>query len=1780
MAPGVIDGQDERFRSPDVHREPRHHQLHRAEPFDGDLRALPQIQSVRKRERPEREGPDVIPLPFPGTAPAGVPSEPDSVSIVQGLSAPAPSASTSFEGLDFATWGAGHPPDTNGDVGPAYYIETVNTSIGIYNKNDGTRVAAFTFDTFMSQGHFGNLCDTDNFGDPLALYDSFEDRWVISDFAFTVDGSGNILNPPGSFQCFAVSKTGDPVSGGWNYYWINTTGGLGDYPKLGIWPDGLYMSVNMFGYAAGSSFLSPRLYALNKAQMYAGVPTIQVVSFDAPSGEFALLPANARLQTGTPPAGSPNYFASVGIYTNALNVWKFHVDWNALSTSTLTGPFTVFTPNSMSLLSPTSVPSPANALDTLYPRTMMQNQYSNIGGIESLWDSHTVGASGASSAQSAVRYYQVKVTGGAVEANASQAFTYSPDAAINRFLPSVAVDRLGNMAIGYSVASATLNPGIRYAGRLAADPVNSITQTETSLLAGTGTQSGTCGGATCTRWGDYSSMTLDPDGCTFWYANEYYQVTGLNDRTRIFSLSLPGCSPVGTGTLTGTVKTTGGVAIVGATVALGSRTMTTDATGHYLFASIPAGTYPSLTASFPGFTSTTVVSVTVPAGVSTTKDFVLSAAPLSGCLVDTTQADFQTGTPTNCDLTSVPGDVTLLNPVAVDQQNLTVTTNGFGFTSTSWVAQTFTPAVTGKLARLDLNLFCSGCTGTTPNLTVSIRATTAAAPRVPTGADLAQATIAGFSSGSGGFFTATFASPPTLTAGTRYAVVVRPTADPSAGLYAYVCSCAGTNPGVNSSPYGNGQRVTSANSGSTWTADTTSGGRDLAFITYMQAGFAASGTFVSSAKDANPPVGGSAAWSSLSWSAAVPANTTVRFQAAASTSPNGPFTFVGPDGTAGTFFSSGASLAQFNGNRYLKYSATLTSSNSTVTPALHDVTVCFANVPPAAATTLTVSPASGTFGATVSLEASLTSGGTGVNGKSITFRLSGSVAGSAATNATGTATLLNVSLAGINAGTYIGAVTASFAGDAGYAAASGANNLTVARASQTITFGALPDKSLGDPDFTVSATASSGLAVSFAASGNCTIAGNLVHITDAGSCTITASQAGNANFTAAADVPRTFAIALAVSPQVVAQALLNGANRLGPPLQHADGGWYFLASASDCGVAPTPPSQLPPSCPNLFGINGLGLLEAYKHNPTSQPLLDRARAAGNALVAMFAAEDPLAHTRPFMQDVEFLGALSQTSGDSTYMTTATNWFAVLIAQYPSAASRVDAIFASRERQGFRTYGAWDAASLVRAARAVGNVAYATAAANRIVDRELDRVEGGVLLKGWKYTSPAGVPADDPTGYDYTLLAEGSLLASIFDLPGFTTKRDEYRTFLLSRQDPAGTWDGGDLQMTAYILKGLIALGDASANNAIALASNFFAAHQQANGGWPFYIAGADSGPEYTEVDSEVMQALSALYNTPAGSQVPSRPSPLAGLQFATVTAVGTTTVTAIEPATAGGVPAGFALVPVGYDASTTARLDTAAADGITLCLWAPAITDPVAFANLRVLHNESGVLVDRTILSPDPLAPDFAAKTICARVSSLSPFALAVFHATPPAIASPRRVTEEATGPAGAVATFDVSAIDAVDGAVPVTCAPAPGTVFPLGDTVVHCSAENAAGMSAAARFTVRVRDTVAPTIVSLTPSVTILPPTPRMVPVTLAVVAEDLVDPAPRCEVKKVTSNIRDANHDGVRDWRITGPLSVSLRGVTRNHRHRRYTITVRCADASGNASSDTVTVGVSTRR
>ncbi len=493
--------------------------------FDGSVRSLDGKKPRDRGPRSEQGQPE-----------PGISSQAnDPGGQVPAPAAPAPSPSAVFEGLNRTSNGAGWPPDTNGDVGPNHFIQSVNTSIGIYSKG-GAKISAFSFDAlFGANGGTGTLCDTDNYGDPVVLYDTFRDRWVISDFAFTTDAGGTVTSD--NYQCFAVSKSGDPVNGGWWLYAFKVAAGgdIADYPKLGVWPDGIYMSANVFG---PSAFKNVRVWAFNKDDFYSGSTSPRAVTFDLPQSSggttvFSLLPSNARKQTGTPPAGRPNLFTSIwGSYQ--LRVWKFTPNWATPSSSTFSGP----TNASVATFSvgPPDVPSPRNSLDTLSYRLMMQNQYTNIGGAESLWLTHTVGSSNIAR----VRWYQLRVDGGTVASSPAQQSTWGADST-HRFMPSLAVDKVGDMAVGYSVSSSSLDPGIRYAGRLVGDPASTLGQGEATLADGGGSQTYT------NRWGDYATMTLDPDGCTFWFTSEIYNTDGNDWHTRIGSFAYPSCSGDGGG---------------------------------------------------------------------------------------------------------------------------------------------------------------------------------------------------------------------------------------------------------------------------------------------------------------------------------------------------------------------------------------------------------------------------------------------------------------------------------------------------------------------------------------------------------------------------------------------------------------------------------------------------------------------------------------------------------------------------------------------------------------------------------------------------------------------------------------------------------------------------------------------------------------------------------------------------------------------------------------------------------------------------------------------------------------------------------------------------------------------------------------------------------------------------------------------------------------------------------------------------------------------------------
>jgi hypothetical protein len=386
-----------------------------------------------------------------------------------------------------------------------------------------------------------------------------------------------------------------------------------------------------------------------------------------------------------------------------------------------------------------------------------------------------------------------------------------------------------------------------------------------------------------------------------------------------------------TGALQGTVAS-GGSPVSDVVVNAGTFSATTNGSGFYQFTAINANTY-TVSSSPAGYNSASVSGVVVTSGGTTVQNLSLTPISSNGCFTDTSFADFSTGSGTNVDIASSPADVklALVGPEAVDQSNTPGSLfNAGNITSTQFLAQTFTTGATGNLTKavFALGLATGGTSGT---VLVELHNTVSGAPGTTVLASAVMGPVTNV--GTAAVYSVTFSSPAPVTSGTVYALLLKP----NAGSTAF-----GVRGGTNA--YSGGAFYLSTNSGSTWTAQTT----DLYFQDYVTpTSFKTSGNFVSSIKDSGAVVGATPTWSTLSWNnPALPSGTSIQFQAAASNSSSGPFNFVGPDGTSGTFFTNGASLAQFNGLRYLKYKALLNTTNSTVTPTLTDVTICFTDLPP------------------------------------------------------------------------------------------------------------------------------------------------------------------------------------------------------------------------------------------------------------------------------------------------------------------------------------------------------------------------------------------------------------------------------------------------------------------------------------------------------------------------------------------------------------------------------------------------------------------------------------------------------------------------------------------------------------------------------------------------------------------------------------------------------------------------------------------------------------------
>jgi hypothetical protein len=432
------------------------------------------------------------------------------------------------------------PPDTVMAVGPNHIFQWVNIQFAIFDKAGASLLPApgFANGNTLWAG-FGGACQSTNRGDPIVQYDKMADRFVATQFAFN-----NIRFGPYT-QCVAVSQTGNPLGAWFRYSYTYTN--FNDYGKMGIFPNAYYFGYNFFKRFS-LSFIGGGMCAMDRAQMLVGGVANQICfgPNGAPSSTF---PADMD-GTTLPPGGvgAAGYFARTNRVTG-LELFRFSPNFANPAASTFNDGFGGPTFSFVSLPTPTTVacnggggtcvpqPGTTQTLDTLGDRLMFRLAYRNLGANgERLVINQSVDPDGAGPKVAAVRVYEISNPGAASPTFLNN-ITYSPDSE-NRWMASAALDKQGNMAVGYSVSSATVNPGIRVTGRLATDALNTL-QNEAVVVNGTGSQL-----TGVSRWGDYSAMQVDPvDDCTFWYTTEYIGASGtFNWRTRIASMKFPGCN--------------------------------------------------------------------------------------------------------------------------------------------------------------------------------------------------------------------------------------------------------------------------------------------------------------------------------------------------------------------------------------------------------------------------------------------------------------------------------------------------------------------------------------------------------------------------------------------------------------------------------------------------------------------------------------------------------------------------------------------------------------------------------------------------------------------------------------------------------------------------------------------------------------------------------------------------------------------------------------------------------------------------------------------------------------------------------------------------------------------------------------------------------------------------------------------------------------------------------------------------------------------------------------
>jgi hypothetical protein len=503
---------------------------------------------------------------------------------------PAPEIVASFDGLGVGfkgpqgTSSQRNPSDNSLAVGPNHIVQTVNTSMAIFTKKgdkyDTTgRVLYGPVDTRNVFRGFGGACEQQNNGDAVVRYDQLADRWLLVMPIFSriedeierplpIPGepyetlraqlaqtgtAEPLYQPPleeserkpyperpestrnGSYaMCYAVSTSPDPMGSYYRYEFLRQL--FPDYPRPAVWPDGYYVPTS-----AGDDVIKKQACVVERKKMLRGEDASeQCVVIDGVN----FLNNTDLLGQQLPPEGAPNIMMATGgtqlkgdFEDDGIYAWKYHVNWDDPSKTRVVGtekipvaPYRYLCDGQLTRCVPQ--PGTDQHLDSQGDKIMSRLVYRKIGNQESIVGVHSVNTSAGGGG---VRWYEFRLDQQR-DVNLYQQGTYAPNG-FYRWMASPAMDKNGNIGIGYSFGGTPHYAGQRFAGRMAGDPKGKLTLPETTLIEGQGSQTNTY------RWQDYTQTAVDPsDDCTIWYVGDYYKKNVTSYSTRIGAFQLPGCN--------------------------------------------------------------------------------------------------------------------------------------------------------------------------------------------------------------------------------------------------------------------------------------------------------------------------------------------------------------------------------------------------------------------------------------------------------------------------------------------------------------------------------------------------------------------------------------------------------------------------------------------------------------------------------------------------------------------------------------------------------------------------------------------------------------------------------------------------------------------------------------------------------------------------------------------------------------------------------------------------------------------------------------------------------------------------------------------------------------------------------------------------------------------------------------------------------------------------------------------------------------------------------------